>query len=214
MRSRKTNVLYEEVPEWTEDFADVALGGGITILGARSAEAAQPKSGFVSEVVLRVDGPVEGTWNAELKGERRGGGDSFIWRHAVSDGGWDTSQWEKGEIGADLTLARPPEMEEGIYDLSWRLRETESRKVIRPKDPKDADEHGFVPVGEIRIARAGVPRGAAGVTWSGRLSEEDEAGDAPTRTLLPWLVGGGSALVVVALVAAVLLVRSRRRRAA
>ncbi|MDJ0764737.1 MAG: CapA family protein [Myxococcota bacterium] len=170
LRNRETNVVRNEPPEWTSTFQPVALERGITVLGARNARAVWPRRAFVAEVALRVPGPMnDGRWEASIKGVKRGGDESFVWRHPIADATWLPHKWKKDQIVIDSTLVRPPRLSEGIYDLFYRFENLSKKTVLQPINAT-ADADGYIPIGKIRITRKGIPSGPAGVAWHGQIS--------------------------------------------
>ncbi len=170
-REKKTNVVFDEAPEWTAGFDPIELTHGVTVTGAKTAEAVRPRCAFIAEVALRVSGPLDGRWVAAIKGVGRTGKDTFVWDHPVADGGWLANLWQKDQIVVDRTLVRPPRMPEGLYELYWRLVNRDDGSVLRALDTESTDEDGYVRIGEILITTEGIPDGPAGLSWNGVLSD-------------------------------------------
>jgi poly-gamma-glutamate capsule biosynthesis protein CapA/YwtB (metallophosphatase superfamily) len=215
--TRKTNVVFDEPPEWTAGFDPVELEGGVVVLGARNSEAAWPTRGFSAEIALKVPGPFSGgRWEGTVLGEQRDGDGRFVYNHPIADGGWVPEIWEAGQIVVDHTLVRPTEAPEGIYDLYWRFENRMRRKVAKPVDRGKGRADGFVRIGEFVVTTEGIPSGAAGVAWHGRLPEKGEPvvsdGIDVDPRLPRWVIGlavGGAFVLVLAVV---LVIRSRRKR--
>jgi poly-gamma-glutamate capsule biosynthesis protein CapA/YwtB (metallophosphatase superfamily) len=217
IRNRKSNVVFDEPPEWTAGFDPVELEGGVVVLGARHSEAAWPTRGFSAEIALKVPGPFTGgRWEGTVMGEQRDGEGRFVYPHPIADGGWVPEIWKAGQIVVDHTLVRPTEVDEGIYDLYWRFENRMRRKVAKPVDPSKGRPDGFVKIGEFTVTTEGIPSGAAGVAWHGLLPKEAEPvvndGIEVESPLPRWVIGlavGGAFVLVLAVV---LVIRSRRKR--
>lgn len=178
LRNRRTNVVYDQPPNWTKGFVAVELNNGIKIIGARNAEAVYPRRAFFADVALKVPkGITNGRWEANIKGVQRDGDGQFFWRHPIADGAWIPHLWRKGEIVVDHTLVRPPKVEKGTWDLFWRFEQVKSGEIAHPKNPADGDTDGFVRIGRIKITRNGIPEGPAGVAWSGILPKNEIMGE-------------------------------------
>ena len=173
------DVVLDSPPEWCTG-EPVDAGHGVRILCARSSEAARVRRAFVSEVVLQVDGPLHGEWEAVLRGRQRDGTEAFAWLHPVADGAWIPEHWEPGQIVVDRTLVRPGKVAQGTYDLTWSLVDeaADRSEAHRLAGPLGESERA---VGEIRILRRGVPEGPAGVSWDGRLPDYLADGGEPPR---------------------------------
>lgn len=171
LRERKSDVVLDIAPAWARGFDPVELDNEVRILGARSSDAVRPGNGFKAEIALLAPGSLKGArWEASIKGLRRGGGGRFTWRHPIADGAWVPEIWKKGEIIIDRTLVRYKSVREGLYDLFYRMENLSNRTVARPQDRSRGDDDNFVLIGKIQMAMKGIPRGPAGVLWSGRLN--------------------------------------------
>jgi poly-gamma-glutamate capsule biosynthesis protein CapA/YwtB (metallophosphatase superfamily) len=209
-RARRSNVVLAAAPTWLGAQPPLRLTHGVEYLGAQLPEIVRSGSGFTAAVALKVAGPLAPGWQGMIKGVRRGGGDEFHWAHPVADGNWPPADWRPGETGPDLTLVRPPRITGGTYDLYWRLEHADSGEAVRPAA---GTSDGFVPIGEIWVGSLGVPRGVAGVAWSGQP-------DARQRLLRKFNItrefilaaawAGGALLVVTALAALAAWLRRRR----
>jgi poly-gamma-glutamate capsule biosynthesis protein CapA/YwtB (metallophosphatase superfamily) len=215
-RARRSNVVLAAAPAWVGAQSPLRLTHGVEFLGAHTPEIVRNGSGFTAAVALRVSGPLSPGWHGMIKGVRRGGGDEFRWPHPVADGNWPPADWRPAEIGLDLTLVRPPRIKGGTYDLYWRLEHAGTGEAVRPAAASDGAPDGFVPIGEIWVGSLGVPRGAAGVAWSGQP-------DARQRLLRKFNItrefilaaawAGGALLVAAALAALAAWIRRRSRPA-
>jgi poly-gamma-glutamate capsule biosynthesis protein CapA/YwtB (metallophosphatase superfamily) len=216
LRARKSNVLFDEPPAFTKDFEPVKLERGVTILGGDSSDGARSGRAFAAEVVLAVEGPLEGTWIGNIKVEQENRSKPYVWRHPIADGAWVPAIWEPGQIGANRTLVRPPKLEEGRYTLSFALVNAETRKSLKPLDPSRGDSKGFVPFSEVLIKNRGIPRGAAGVAWDGKLRQKDDGEVEPVNP--PPDEQGPSVVVllvvigVIALGTIIVVILKRRKR--
>jgi len=168
LRMKPSNVVYGAIPEWVNKHQSIRLTQGVEFLGARMVEAAHRDAGFTAEIVLKVSGPLN-AWLAEIKGVERHGDDQFTWYYPVAYGNWPPESWRENDIGADLIFVRPPQLKGGTYDISWRLVNPVSGEVTSPVGAADGHADGFIPIGEIWMGSLGIPREAAGVSWSGVL---------------------------------------------
>ena len=164
LRARKTNVVFQQAPEWTKGFDPAKLEYGLTVLGWRAPASVRPRGAFAMEVALSVPGPIKGKWVANIKGIcRDDANSSFIWRHPVADGGWLTYLWQKGQIVVDRTLVRIPDVSEGVYDLYWSLINYNDMKITGLPEADDLSDEGYVKLGTITISNENAPEGLANV---------------------------------------------------
>jgi poly-gamma-glutamate capsule biosynthesis protein CapA/YwtB (metallophosphatase superfamily) len=214
-RARRSNVVLDAPPDWARAQDPIRLTRGVEFLGARVPESVRGGSGFAAAVALRAGGPLGSGWQGMIRGVRRGGGDEFHWAHPVADGSWPPADWRPGETGLDLTLVRPPRITGGTYDLYWRLEHAATGEVLRPAAASAGSHDGFVPIGEIWVGSLGLPRGVAGVTWSGQLDARQRLLKqfGITREFILAAAWTGVA-ALVATVLAVLIAWVRRRRSA
>ncbi len=214
LRSRKTNVVFDTPPGWTEGFDSIPLDNGVTIIGARNPEAVWPRRAFTAEIALKVPGPLEkARWEASIRGVQRDGEETFVWRHPIADGGWLPYIWEPGQIVVDRTLVRPKTVPEGTYDLYWRFENLSKRTHAAPVNKAQGDSEGFVHIGEILITRENIPSGPAGVSWDGMLPPKGEVHPQmePGVPLWPFFAGGGAVLLII-IVVVVLVLKKRAKK--
>ena len=57
----------------------------------------------------------------------------------------------------------------GTYRLFWHLENTLTHEFTTPTKPNVGDSEGYISIGEIWMGSLGIPREAAGVSWSGDL---------------------------------------------
>ena len=185
LRRRKTNIVLDSPPTWTEGITPVELQNGIRVLGARTPGKVWPNCAFAAEIALEVPDKITiGAWLGFLRGVSEDGKRAFVWAHPIADSGWDPSLWEKSQIVIDRTLARPrtawvrpqgKKLTEGVYDLYWGFGPLEYRdseeNLVPIKDPRPEDKPGYIHIGKIHMTKDGVPKGPAGVAW-GSLVEE------------------------------------------
>jgi hypothetical protein len=164
-----SEAILESRPEWAKGYEPIELEGGIEVLGARNSEAARPRSAFRADVVIRVGGPLKGSWRAITLGKRRDGDEYFLHRHPFADGAWPVTLWKEGQLLVDRTLVRPEPVPPGVYDLYWGMENISTRERIKPTDPRIRVHEGLVPVGMIQVLEKEVPWGPAGLSWNGML---------------------------------------------
>ncbi len=150
-RQRKTNVVSDKSPYPDKHFKAVKMDSGITIIATRLPLTAKLRHGFKAEVVLKVSQPLKGHWRGCIKARKLDDTDGFIWRYPFSDGAWLPCLWEEGQIVIDKTLVRPPLVTEGVYELYWRLENSEDQTYLRPVDEGDQHKEGFVRIGKILV---------------------------------------------------------------
>jgi poly-gamma-glutamate capsule biosynthesis protein CapA/YwtB (metallophosphatase superfamily) len=166
---RQTDVVLERLPSWAAGFEPRELSHGITVLGARNAQAARPRAAFTAEVLVRVGGPLEGNWRAMIAGVRRGGDRSFVDYHPFAGGAWPVPRWEAGQLLVDRTLVRPPRMPAGIYDLFWGMERVGTDERTGPLQTRARHHRQMVPFGVYQVLKHGIPSTPAGMAWHGRL---------------------------------------------
>jgi poly-gamma-glutamate capsule biosynthesis protein CapA/YwtB (metallophosphatase superfamily) len=214
-RALRSNVVLSAPPAWTEAQPAVRLTHGVEFLGARVPEIVRSGSGFTAEIALRVAGPLGPGWQGIIMGVRRGAGETFAWPHPIADGNWPPADWRPDETGLDLTLVRPPRLKGGTYDLYWRLEHASGEGVIGPEHGGAGAPGGFVPIGAIWVGSLGVPRGVAGVAWSGQPDTRLRllrAFNLTREVIIAAAWTGGALLAATALALAALLWRRRAAR--
>ncbi len=183
LRVPPEGIVLDRPPEWCASDPSEVIEPGVRVLCARTAEAVRVRAGFVTDVVVEVvSPPPEGRWEAEVRGTRRGGKERFSWVHPFADGAWIPEKWEVGQILVERSLARPPKLEPGTWDLTWRMVNFAARG--KPVSTE-------IPIGTIEVLKSGVPKGPAGASWDGKLP-----GVAEREVSVP--VGGGRAAVMPA----------------
>ncbi len=215
LRSRKTNVVFDTPPKWTEGFDPIPLDNGVTIIGVRSSEAVRSRRAFTSEVALKVPGPFKNArWEATIKGVQRSGNETFVWRHPIADGGWLPYIWEPGQIVVDRTLVRAKTVPKGTYDLYWRFENLSRRTHAAPVNKAQGDSDGFVHIGEILITNKNIPSGPAGVSWDGKLPPKGEVHPQMESSvpLWPFFAGGGVLLLIIISVVVVIVRKKRAKK--
>lgn len=150
-RQRKTNVVFDEPPYPGKGFNPVKIESGITMIDAKLPSAVKPRHGFKAEVILKVSKPLKGPWKGCIKARKSDNTDGFIWRYPFSDGGWLPCLWEEGQIVIDRTLVRPPLVTEGVYELYWRLENSEAQTYLKPIDKEYQNDEGLIPIGKILV---------------------------------------------------------------
>jgi len=213
LRMKRSNVVYGAIPDWVNRDQSIALTHGVEFLGARTVEAAHRDGGFIAEIVLKVSGPLNG-WSAVINGVERSGNDQFTWYYPVANGNWPPESWRENDIGADLILVRPPRLKGGTYDLYWRLVNPATGEATSPVDADEVRANGFIPIGEIWMGSLGIPREAAGVSWSGDLDFFQSVLKTLnlTRQRIILLTRFGVLALIIA--AVVITIKSWRRRSA
>jgi len=169
VRNRPDDVRVKSVPAWAEGFRPVKMDIGITVLGARNPIAVYPGRGFVSEVVIRVDGPLKGEWNPRTEVRKPGTNKGFSHAHCFGEGTWLPKFWKKGDFLIDRTFVRPPGKyrETGLFEIYWGIREMRSRRFGIITSPAQFKGNKRLKTGEILLTKKGVPKGPAGVAWDG-----------------------------------------------
>jgi len=198
LRFKKSNIVYDAAPEWTTGQQPIKLSHGVEIIGSRVVEAVHRDGGFYAEVVLQVSRPLPG-WYAEIKGVERHGRDEFIWQHPVANGDWPPESWQNNQIGADLIMVRPPQLQGGTYDLYWRLVNPAVGETTTAAETDKGLIDGFIPIGEIWAGSAGILRTAAGVSWSGDLDAMQSFLQRFDLTKDRIMLFGGAGIVVLSL---------------
>ncbi|NOZ86423.1 MAG: CapA family protein [Deltaproteobacteria bacterium] len=191
---------------WIKGKTPVDIGHGITVLGWTGSEAARPGRAFVHQVAIKVSMPIGGGWFSRLEGKQRNGKGAFHLWYPFADGAYLPNLWKPGQVVVDRTLARPPVLPPGLYDLYWGLQGSGSARIpdrrMYPSTPGN-----LLPVGSMRIMARGIPKGPAGVSWNGKLPERFKKHQKRSSSKKGEVSGAGlawglsiAALVVIAVV--------------
>jgi poly-gamma-glutamate capsule biosynthesis protein CapA/YwtB (metallophosphatase superfamily) len=150
-RQRKTNVVHDKPPYPSKDFNPVEIESGITVIDAKLPGTVKPRYGFKAEVLLKVSKPLKGRWTGCIKARKSDNTDGFVWRYPFSDGGWLPCLWGEGQVVSDRTFVRPPLITEGVYELYWRLENSDAQTCLIPLDKEYQNDEGFIPIGKISV---------------------------------------------------------------